>query len=300
MEASWPETLPSDWSKAVNELVQGREFANQLNTILNNPMENDGSLSSQDLVTKVMNSFTNSLSILNRIGSNEEVSQSKDSAVTSKFSSVKDPTVGYKRSKRSRTWTKESTILINDGYAWRKYGQKATNNFPYPRNYFRCTYKYDQGCQATKQVQRVGEELYRTIYCGHHTCGNSLKVSQLSSDSADADSSIWITFSSNDQKDNKNYKLTKPDVNPSFTSSKSTKQKGGNRENGTLLDPKHHQYSSSSDNLTSPTFLPQFYQADLISRENSSDCTWMNSLDMDVMLGGVVFHNGMMQFEYTE
>ncbi|KAJ4833199.1 hypothetical protein Tsubulata_036583, partial [Turnera subulata] len=202
--------------------------------------------------------------------------------------------------KSSHTWTKESTILINDGYAWRKYGQKVINNSEYPRNYFRCTYKYDQGCQATKQVQRVGEELYRTIYCGHHTCGNSLKVSQLFSDSADADSSTGITFNSNDHKDNKHYKLNKPDVNPSFSSSKSTKQKGGNQEGDTLMDPKHHQYSSSSDYLTSPALLPAFDQTDLLSGENYSDSTRTNSSDMDVMLGGVVFHNGVMQFESRE
>ncbi|KAJ4835728.1 hypothetical protein Tsubulata_030566 [Turnera subulata] len=93
MEPSWPETLPSGWSKAVNELVQGREFANQLNTILNNPMENDGSLSSQDLATKVMNSFTN------RIGSDEEISQSWDNpAVASMFYSVK----GFSNKRRSK------------------------------------------------------------------------------------------------------------------------------------------------------------------------------------------------------
>ncbi|KAE8706459.1 WRKY DNA-binding protein 70, putative isoform 2 [Hibiscus syriacus] len=40
------------------------------------------------------------------------------------------------------------------------------------RSYFRCTRKYDQGCQATKQVQRMedGSQMYRTTYIGSHTC----------------------------------------------------------------------------------------------------------------------------------
>ncbi|KAJ4836243.1 hypothetical protein Tsubulata_041310 [Turnera subulata] len=298
MEPSWPETLSSDWSKAVNELVQGREFASQLNTILNNPMENDGSFSSQDLVTKVMDSFTNSLSILNRIGSNEEVSESGDSAVTSMFSTVKDPGVSYKRRRSSYTWTKDSTNLFNDGYAWRKYGQKTINNSEYPRNYFRCTYKYDKGCQATKQVQRMGAKLYRTIYCGHHTCRNSLNASV--SDSAEAESTIIISFNSNDHKDDsKHCKLNKPDINPSFTSSQSTEQKGDNLQDDTLIDPKRRQYSSSSNYLTSPD-LAAFDHVDLISGENSPHFTSTNSLDMDVMLGCLVFDNGLLQFEFSE
>ena len=40
------------------------------------------------------------------------------------------------------------------------------------RHYFRCSYKYDQGCKATKRVQRiqVNPPLYRTTYFGQHTC----------------------------------------------------------------------------------------------------------------------------------
>lgn len=42
----------------------------------------------------------------------------------------------------------------------------------FPRNYFRCTHKHDQGCKATKQVQKIREEppLHKTTYYGHHTC----------------------------------------------------------------------------------------------------------------------------------
>lgn len=40
------------------------------------------------------------------------------------------------------------------------------------RSYFRCTHKFDQGCQASKQVQQVQDDppLYRTTYNGQHTC----------------------------------------------------------------------------------------------------------------------------------
>lgn len=66
------------------------------------------------------------------------------------------------------------------------------------RNYFRCTHKNDQGCQATKQVQKMSEDppRYRTIYQGHHTCKNLiLKSPPLILDSpSPGDSSILVSF----------------------------------------------------------------------------------------------------------
>nr|TKV99015.1 hypothetical protein SEVIR_8G011925v2 [Setaria viridis] len=42
----------------------------------------------------------------------------------------------------------------DDGYEWRKYGEKKINGTSYTRSYFRCTYKDDTGCLATKHVQQ--------------------------------------------------------------------------------------------------------------------------------------------------
>ena len=35
MECTWPESLPSSKKKAIEELVQGRDIANQLRSLLN-------------------------------------------------------------------------------------------------------------------------------------------------------------------------------------------------------------------------------------------------------------------------
>lgn len=65
------------------------------------------------------------------------------------------------------------------------------------RNYYRCTHKYDQNCQATKQVQRIQENppLYKTTYFGHHTC-NDLLSSEiiLHSNDSPSDTSILLSF----------------------------------------------------------------------------------------------------------
>ncbi|KAJ4779304.1 hypothetical protein LUZ62_063561 [Rhynchospora pubera] len=45
--------------------------------------------------------------------------------------------------------------LTDDGYKWRKYGQKAIKNSPNPRSYYRCT---NPRCNAKKQVERSTDD----------------------------------------------------------------------------------------------------------------------------------------------
>jgi hypothetical protein len=60
--------------------------------------------------------------------------------------------------RKYEVWTPITSNLIDDGHAWRKYGQKDILNAKYPRNYYRCTHRQDQGCWATKQVQKTDED----------------------------------------------------------------------------------------------------------------------------------------------
>ncbi|XP_020596807.1 probable WRKY transcription factor 46 [Phalaenopsis equestris] len=71
------------------------------------------------------------------------------------------------------SWKRITSATIDDGYAWRKYGQKEIFNAKYPRNYFRCTNKYDRGCEATRQVQKSEDDPFSYVitYFGKHTCG---------------------------------------------------------------------------------------------------------------------------------
>ncbi|KAK1630362.1 hypothetical protein QYE76_004677 [Lolium multiflorum] len=61
----------------------------------------------------------------------------------------------------------------DDGYSWRKYGQKEILGSQNRRAYYRCTHQKTQGCAATKQVQRADEDptLFDVTYHGTHTCG---------------------------------------------------------------------------------------------------------------------------------
>uniref|UniRef100_A0A5B6YQB1 Putative WRKY transcription factor 70 n=1 Tax=Davidia involucrata TaxID=16924 RepID=A0A5B6YQB1_DAVIN len=322
MDSSWPENLTADREKAIGELVRGQEFANQLRVMLGKPTGDDGSSpSAEDLVLKVLGSFTETLSIFMNCSTSDEVSQvpanthvgspcwdarkSEDSGDSSKTSSAsKDRRGCYKRRKTAQTWTRLTPTLIDDGHAWRKYGQKVILNAKYPRNYYRCTHKYDQGCQATKQVQRTEDDIdtpmYRTIYNGDHTCKNLLKAPQIILDSTTTPrgSSILLSFGSNN----------KPNDNPFFPSFPLIKQECKDDQNIPSL--MYHNQSSSSDYLMSPD-LTAFESSgpmtvlssgsdhgDVISSGVYSCTASTHSLEMDLMVGPVDGFDDMFQFEF--
>ncbi|MCO5580595.1 hypothetical protein L7F22_034465 [Adiantum nelumboides] len=77
---------------------------------------------------------------------------------------------GQKRVREARValLTKSEVEHLEDGYRWRKYGQKAVKNSPHPRSYYRCT---NSKCFVKKRVERCSEDpsLVVTTYEGQHT-----------------------------------------------------------------------------------------------------------------------------------
>ncbi|GAV64940.1 WRKY domain-containing protein [Cephalotus follicularis] len=76
---------------------------------------------------------------------------------------------GEKRQREPRFafMTKSEVDHLEDGYRWRKYGQKAVKNSPYPRSYYRCT---TQRCTVKKRVERSYQDptIVVTTYEGQH------------------------------------------------------------------------------------------------------------------------------------
>ncbi|XP_027342954.1 probable WRKY transcription factor 70 [Abrus precatorius] len=224
------ENQPPNGKRAMEEeLIRGRDMANQLLEVLAHKSygqrgDIEGSKSvldfAEDLVCKILCSFTNTLLLLS---SHDDVSDDVVASITLRDVSLSTSSLKlenmvetckirktlnpknrrgcYKRKSIAPTWERDSSIQIEDGYGWRKYGQKRTLNAKYLRSYYRCTHKYDQGCEAIKQVQKIQDDpsLYRTTYFGHHTCKSSLNSEIILEPVSPSSSSILLSFNNSIQ-----------------------------------------------------------------------------------------------------
>ncbi|EXB74394.1 putative WRKY transcription factor 70 [Morus notabilis] len=317
-----PENVLSGRQKLIDELVQGREIANRLQTLLSQPVGDDGSLvnSAEDLVSRIMESFTNTLFMLNKNGTVEAVlSQIQAAAATSSrvdspcldgrksedsgescrsvSTTLKDRRGCYKRRKAAHTWQRETSTSIDDGHAWRKYGQKMILKAKHPRHYYRCTNKYDQGCQATKQFQKIQDNppIFRTTYCGHHTCRNLLRAPELVFDSTspNQDSSLLLSFKDSNNLNN----LTPQQAHHFFSSLTSVKHEEFKDIepacNSSVTVAGQKNQSSSSDYIVSSD---QYHDDDLTAFDQSPGHMTVMSSNLDSDIHGDVI-SGVISFD---
>ncbi|XP_028766428.1 probable WRKY transcription factor 40 [Neltuma alba] len=86
--------------------------------------------------------------------------------------SCKKPKEGTNKAKVSkayvRTESSDTSLIVKDGYQWRKYGQKVTRDNPSPRAYFKCSFA--PSCPVKKKVQRSVEDqsILVATYLGEH------------------------------------------------------------------------------------------------------------------------------------
>ncbi|XP_047339313.1 probable WRKY transcription factor 12 [Impatiens glandulifera] len=98
-------------------------------------------------------------------GSNSWWKSSSSSAAAEKNKMVK---VRRKlREPRFCFQTRSEVDVLDDGYKWRKYGQKVVKNSLHPRSYYRCTHN---NCRVKKRVERLSEDcrMVITTYEGRH------------------------------------------------------------------------------------------------------------------------------------
>ncbi|KAJ4823157.1 hypothetical protein Tsubulata_016395 [Turnera subulata] len=178
----------------ISELTQGIGFAKELKTHLS---ETSSAEVRDMLLQRILSSFENSLFILNWSGSIGQTQSLQLVSVTAESPTsfnespprddfdggVKDIPGQNDASKKRKTtpkWTDQVRVNSenglegphDDGYSWRKYGQKDILGAKHPRSYYRCTYRNTQNCWATKQVQRSDADptLFEINYRGIHTC----------------------------------------------------------------------------------------------------------------------------------
>ncbi|KAK4389192.1 putative WRKY transcription factor 53 [Sesamum angolense] len=184
----------------INELTQGLEKAKQLRIHLCSTCPSEA----QDLLLRrIISTFEKALMILKWGGSVGQAQECAVLPVTGECSASVDGSprsddmnknFGDHRShgdvSRKRKWQPIRTqqVRVNsenalegpgdDGYSWRKYGQKDILGAKYPRSYYRCTYRLVRDCWATKQVQRSDEDptIFDITYKGTHTCNQSINA----------------------------------------------------------------------------------------------------------------------------
>jgi hypothetical protein len=99
----------------------------------------------------------------------DEPSPKKKSKKSSKKNSDGDKSDAQKNDEHKTViQTETDSDQLEDGYRWRKYGQKVVKGNPHPRSYYKCTH---QGCKVRKQVERSGDNVrvLITTYEGSHT-----------------------------------------------------------------------------------------------------------------------------------
>ncbi|KAJ8553612.1 hypothetical protein K7X08_024290 [Anisodus acutangulus] len=95
-----------------------------------------------------------------------------ESSSSDEDTSPKKPREEHIKTKISRVYTRteasDTSLIVKDGYQWRKYGQKVTRDNPSPRAYFKCSFA--PTCPVKKKVQRSVEDqsILVATYEGEH------------------------------------------------------------------------------------------------------------------------------------
>ncbi|KAH0898256.1 hypothetical protein HID58_047824 [Brassica napus] len=153
--------------KAVEALLRGQESAYRLKTVL----EHASSVPTEPLFDTVLDSFSFALSLFasSNPQPHRESSQNKATPVVAQ----KSPKKNSHGEECLEQYIQDSpTPFCNDGFSWRKYGQKKIKTSSHQRCYYRCAYAKDRNCNATKRVQQIqnSPSVYRTTYVGIHIC----------------------------------------------------------------------------------------------------------------------------------
>lgn len=188
----------------LKDLRKGQESASRLNDLVNGSNHHEASA----LLGHILDTFSK---VISAIETGEAVKEhgaieSADAKITGEICSKKrkgfngsDQKSRSRRSIRQASTREVRAKTIDDGQAWRKYGQKEILNSNNPRSYFRCTHKFDQGCKAQKQVQKSEDDpsIFIITYMGHHTCNNPSHLPEMIQNFSGDNSTCLISFESN-------------------------------------------------------------------------------------------------------
>ncbi|CAN6994276.1 unnamed protein product [Brassica rapa subsp. trilocularis] len=155
----------------INELEQGRELAQRL---MSNLKDTSSIESSKNLISEILSIYQNAISMLD---DKKVLKRSREIDDKDSKNVIKKRQVFEKKTEKVSFFVGagQEKGFIDDGYCWRKYGQKEIHGSINPRGYFRCTHRFTQNCLAVKQVQKSDRDpsIFEVKYVGSHTCNNT-------------------------------------------------------------------------------------------------------------------------------
>ncbi|KAK7262003.1 hypothetical protein RIF29_28331 [Crotalaria pallida] len=213
-------TLRSNWMDYMRK--------NPDNSNNNNNKDKDQQLNSSSKKRKSESSNNNNNNNSNPMVINNGNSESS----STDEESCKKPREETIKAKISRVYVRtegsDTSLIVKDGYQWRKYGQKVTRDNPSPRAYFKCSFA--PSCPVKKKVQRSVEDqsILVATYEGEHnhphpsqmetTSGSSRCVTLNSACPTPISSAPTVTL---DLTKSKSTNQPKNNVNPKIFSSES-------------------------------------------------------------------------------
>ncbi|KAL0400333.1 UNVERIFIED_CONTAM: WRKY transcription factor 1 [Sesamum radiatum] len=122
--------------------------------------------SGQSTVARVADSVARSPPCSNN-DSNDKDDQPDSKRQKKEIISADDHGLNRPSDSRHVVQTLSEVDVVNDGYRWRKYGQKLVKGNPNPRSYYRCS---NAGCPVKKHVERASHDskVVITTYEGQH------------------------------------------------------------------------------------------------------------------------------------
>ncbi|CAL5208823.1 unnamed protein product [Lathyrus oleraceus] len=142
--------------------TNGKECSEVLNHLPQTP--NSCSISSAS--SEAVNDEQHNKILVDQVQEDED-EEEEEKQKTSKQLKTKKTNQKRQREPRFAFMTKSEVDHLEDGYRWRKYGQKAVKNSPFPRSYYRCT---TVSCNVKKRVERsyTDPTIVVTTYEGQH------------------------------------------------------------------------------------------------------------------------------------
>ncbi|XP_020265369.1 probable WRKY transcription factor 38 [Asparagus officinalis] len=150
---------PRGYSAVIEKVDRAHELMSQLRAIVLSSPSADASF---ELVRELFEDAFGSFAIV--LSKLKTCSNSRESDTDEQFS--------HGKRRRLDSWNILTTVPHNDGYQWRKYGQKNISNSTFPRSYYKCVHHKERGCPAKKIVQQKSGNTpkFDVTYNLQHTC----------------------------------------------------------------------------------------------------------------------------------